>query len=305
VFIALLYLTAPAVGSMARLNIISTIFPDGTAAQPIAYDERPDWMTNWEQTGLLAFEDKNNDGLIQYYNDRSEDFAPMAEARGWEGNEMVTFNRDILVLANPEIAQLPPWVLALIAAGGLAAALSTAAGLLLAISSAISHDLLKSVFMPKISDRQELMYARISMAFAIALATYLGLNPPGFAAQVVALAFGLAAATLFPALMMGIFSKSMNMQGAVAGMLAGLIATLLYIFTYLGWFFIPETNMLPNTAEHWIAGISPLSFGSVGAVINFAVAFVVMKMTQAPPAEIQALVESIRVPRGAAGAIDH
>lgn len=305
VFIALLYLTAPAVGSMARLNIISTIFPDGTAAQPIAYDERPDWMTNWEQTGLLAFEDKNNDGLIQYYNDRSEDFAPMAEARGWEGNEMVTFNRDILVLANPEIAQLPPWVLALIAAGGLAAALSTAAGLLLAISSAISHDLLKSVFMPKISDRQELMYARISMAFAIALATYLGLNPPGFAAQVVALAFGLAAATLFPALMMGIFSKSMNMQGAVAGMLAGLIATLLYIFTYLGWFFIPETNMLPNTAEHWLAGISPLSFGSVGAVINFAVAFVVMKMTQAPPAEIQELVESIRVPRGAAGAVDH
>ena len=305
VFIALLYLTAPAVGSMARLNIISTIFPSGTAEQPIAYDERPDWMTNWEQTGLLAFEDKNNDGLIQYYNDRSEDFAPMAEARGWEGNEMVTFNRDILVLANPEIAQLPPWVLALIAAGGLAAALSTAAGLLLAISSAISHDLLKSVFMPKISDRQELMYARISMAFAIALATYLGLNPPGFAAQVVALAFGLAAATLFPALMMGIFSKSMNMQGAVAGMLAGLIATLLYIFTYLGWFFIPETNMLPNTAEHWLAGISPLSFGSVGAVINFAVAFVVMKMTQAPPAEIQKLVESIRVPRGAAGAVDH
>jgi len=305
VFIALLYLTAPAVGSMARLNIITTIFPDGTTEQPIAYESRPDWMTNWEQTGLLAFEDKNNDGLIQYYNDRSEEFAPIAEARGWEGNEMVTFNRDILVLANPEIAQLPGWVLALIAAGGLAAALSTAAGLLLAISSAISHDLLKSVFMPKISDKQELMYARISMAFAIALATYLGLNPPGFAAQVVALAFGLAAATLFPALMMGIFSKSMNMQGAVAGMLAGLVATLLYIFTYLGWFFIPETNMLPNTAEHWVAGISPLSFGSIGAIINFVTAFVVMKMTQAPPAEIQELVESIRVPRGAAGAIDH
>ncbi|HEY7906142.1 MAG TPA: cation acetate symporter, partial [Wenzhouxiangella sp.] len=211
----------------------------------------------------------------------------------------------ILVLANPEIAQLPGWVLALIAAGGLAAALSTAAGLLLAISSAISHDLLKSVFMPKISDKQELMYARVSMGFAIALATYLVLNPPGFAAQVVALAFGLAAATLFPALMMGIFSKSMNMQGAVAGMLAGLIATLLYIFTYLGWFFIPETNMLPNTPEHWVAGISPLSFGSIGALINFITAFVVMKMTQAPPAEIQELVESIRVPRGAAGAIDH
>lgn len=305
VFIALLYLTAPAVGAMARLNIITTIFPDGTAEQPIAYDSRPDWMTNWEQTGLLAFEDKNGDGLIQYYNDRSEDFAPIAQARGWQGNEMVTFNRDILVLANPEIAQLPGWVLALIAAGGLAAALSTAAGLLLAISSAISHDLLKSVFMPKISDRQELLYARVSMAFAIALATYLGLNPPGFAAQVVALAFGLAAATLFPALMMGIFSKKMNMQGAVAGMLAGLLSTLLYIFTYLGWFFIPETNMLPNTPENWIAGISPLSFGTIGAVINFAVAFVVMKVTQAPPAEIQSLVESIRVPRGAGAAHDH
>lgn len=305
VFIALLYLTAPAVGSMARLNIITTIFPDGTAEQPIAYDSRPDWMTNWEQTGLLAFEDKNGDGLIQYYNDRSEAFAPMAEERGWAGNEMVTFNRDILVLANPEIAQLPGWVLALIAAGGLAAALSTAAGLLLAISSAISHDLLKSVFMPHISDRQELLYARVSMAFAIALATYLGLNPPGFAAQVVALAFGLAAATLFPALMMGIFSKRMNMQGAVAGMVAGLLATLGYIFTYLGWFFIPDTNMLPNTPDHWIAGISPLSFGTIGALINFTTAFVVMKLTAPPPADIQQLVESIRVPRGAAGAIDH
>jgi len=305
VFIALLYLTAPAVGAMARLNIITTIFPDGTAEQPIAYDARPDWMTNWEQTGLLAFEDKNNDGLIQYYNDRSEAFAPLAEARGWEGNEMVTFNQDILVLANPEIAQLPPWVLALIAAGGLAAALSTAAGLLLAISSAISHDLLKSVLMPHISDRQELLYARISMGFAIALATYLGLNPPGFAAQVVALAFGLAAATLFPVLMMGVFSKRMNMQGAVAGMLAGLVATLLYIFTYLGWFFVPETNMLPNTPEHWMFGISPLSFGSIGALINFLVAFVVMKVTAPPPEEIQELVESIRVPRGAEGAIQH
>lgn len=305
VFIALLYLTAPAVGAMARLNIITTIYPDGTAEQPIAYDERPDWMENWERTGLLAFEDKNQDGRIQYYNDRSEAFAPMAEARGWQGNEMVTFNQDILVLANPEIAQLPGWVLALIAAGGLAAALSTAAGLLLAISSAISHDLLKSVFMPHISDKQELMYARISMGFAILLATYLGLNPPGFAAQVVALAFGLAAATLFPVLMMGIFSKRMNTAGAVSGMLVGLIATVLYIFTYLGWFFIPGTNMLPNTEEHWLWGISPLSFGTIGAVLNFATAFIVMKLTKAPPPEIQELVESVRVPRGAAGAIDH
>ncbi|MGY6629626.1 MAG: sodium:solute symporter family protein [Wenzhouxiangella sp.] len=305
IFIALLYLTAPAVGAMAKLNIITTIFPDGTAAEPIRFEDRPDWMRNWEQTGLLAFEDKNDDGRIQYYNDRSEDFAEIAAARGWEGNEMVTFNQDILVLANPEIANLPGWVLALIAAGGLAAALSTAAGLLLAISSAISHDLLKSVFMPKISEKQELLYARISMAFAIVLATALALNPPGFAAQTVALAFGLAAATLFPALMMGIFSKKMNTQGAVAGMLAGLFATLLYIFTYLGWFFIAGTNMLDNTPDQWIAGISPLSFGAVGALINFVTAYVVMKLTAPPPAHIQELVESIRVPRGAAGAIDH
>ena len=305
VFIALLYLTAPAVGAMARLNIITTIFPDGTAAEPIRYDERPDWMHSWEQTGLLAFEDKNNDGRIQYYNDQSEEFASIAEARGWEGNEIVTFNRDILVLANPEIAQLPPWVLALIAAGGLAAALSTAAGLLLAISSAISHDLLKSVLMPRITDKQELMAARISMAFAIVLATYLGLNPPGFAAQVVALAFGLAAATLFPALMLGIFSKKMNTAGAVTGMLVGLIVTLLYIFTYLGWFFIPGTNMLANTEENWILGISPLSFGAVGALLNFTAAYIVMKLTADPPEHIQELVESIRVPRGAGGAVDH
>ena len=305
VFIALLYLTAPAVGAMARLNIITTIFPDGTAAEPIRYDERPDWMRSWEQTGLLAFEDKNNDGRIQYYNDQSEEFASIAEARGWEGNEVVTFNQDILVLANPEIAQLPPWVLALIAAGGLAAALSTAAGLLLAISSAISHDLLKSVLMPRITDKQELMAARISMAFAIVLATYLGLNPPGFAAQVVALAFGLAAATLFPALMLGIFSKKMNTAGAVTGMLVGLIVTLLYIFTYLGWFFIPGTNMLANTEENWILGISPLSFGAVGALLNFTAAYIVMKLTADPPEHIQELVESIRVPRGAGGAVDH
>jgi cation/acetate symporter len=305
VFIALLYLTAPAVGAMAKLNILTTIYPDGTAAEPIRYDERPDWMDNWEQTGLLSFEDKNNDGRIQYYNDRSEDFAEIAQARGWEGNEIVNFNRDILVLANPEIAQLPGWVLALIAAGGLAAALSTAAGLLLAISSAISHDLLKSVFMPKISEKKELLYARISMGFAIVLATYFGMNPPGFAAQVVALAFGLAAATLFPALMMGIFSKKMNTHGAVAGMLVGLITTLLYIFTYLGWFFIPGTNMLANTPDNWLFGISPLSFGTIGAILNFTAAIIVMKMTAPPPERIQELVESIRVPRGAAGAISH
>ncbi|WP_333827390.1 sodium:solute symporter family protein [Pararhodobacter sp.] len=304
VFIALLYTVAPAVGAMARLNIITTIYPNGTAEAPIAYDDRPQWMHNWEQTGLLRFDDVNNDGLIQYYNATPE-FAAIAEERGWAGNEIVTFNQDILVLANPEIAQLPGWVIALIAAGGLAAALSTAAGLLLAISSAVSHDLIKSVFNPGISEKGELLAARISMGFAIVLATYLGLNPPGFAAQVVALAFGLAASSLFPAIMMGIFSKRMNSTGAIVGMLVGLGTTVLYIFTYLGWFFIPGTNMLPNTADNWLFGISPLSFGTVGAVLNFAAAYITLSMTKEAPAEIQELVESIRVPRGAAGAQLH
>ncbi|NBB96739.1 MAG: cation acetate symporter [Alphaproteobacteria bacterium] len=303
VFIALLYTVAPAVGAMARLNIITTIFPNGVQEQPLAYDNKPDWMANWEQTGLLAFEDKNGDGFIQYYNDGN---APaFADELGWEGNEMVTFNRDILVLANPEIAQLPGWVIGLIAAGGLAAALSTAAGLLLAISSAISHDLIKSMLNPNISEKGELMAARISMAFAIALATYLGLNPPGFAAQTVALAFGLAASSLFPAIMMGIFSKKMNSAGAVAGMIVGLGSTVLYIFTYLGWFFIPGTNMLANTPDNWIFGISPLSFGAVGATLNFAAAFIVNKLTGDAPAEIQEMVEGIRVPKGAGGAVAH
>jgi cation/acetate symporter len=303
VFIALLYTVAPAVGAMARLNIITTIFPNGVQETPLAYADKPDWMLNWENTGLLAFEDKNGDGFIQYYNDAN---APaFAEGLGWAGNEMVTFNRDILVLANPEIAQLPGWVIGLIAAGGLAAALSTAAGLLLAISSAISHDLIKSMLNPNISEKGELMAARISMAFAIALATYLGLNPPGFAAQTVALAFGLAASSLFPAIMMGIFSKKMNSTGAVAGMIVGLGSTVLYIFTYLGWFFIPGTNMLANTPDNWIFGISPLSFGAVGAALNFTAAFVVNKLTGDAPAEIQEMVEGIRVPKGAGGAVAH
>ncbi|WFE76198.1 sodium:solute symporter family protein [Roseinatronobacter sp. S2] len=303
VFIALLYTVAPAVGAMARLNIITTLYPNGVAGEPLAFDERPDWMINWENTGLLRFEDKNGDGLIQYYNEANPPARAIEE--GWEGNEMVTFNQDILVLANPEIAQLPSWVIGLIAAGGLAAALSTAAGLLLAISSAISHDLIKSMINPGISEKGELLAARISMAFAIALATYLGLNPPGFAAQVVALAFGLAASSLFPAIMMGIFSKKMNSSGAIAGMIVGLGSTVLYIFTYLGWFFIPGTNMLPNTPDNWLFGISPLSFGAVGAVLNFAAAYIVNKMTNDAPAEIQELVESIRVPKGAGGAVDH
>ncbi|MCD8513614.1 MAG: cation acetate symporter [Nitrincola sp.] len=304
VFIALLYLTAPAVASMARLNLITTIFPDGPSAPALAYEDRPDWVKTWEQTGLIRWEDKNNDGRIQMYNDANAAFAPTAEARGWAGNEL-TVNNDILVLANPEIANLPGWVIGLIAAGGIAAALSTAAGLLLAISSAISHDLIKKIINPGISEKGEMLAARISMAGAILLATYLGLNPPGFAAQVVALAFGIAAASLFPALMMGIFSKRVNDKGAIAGMLAGLITTLLYIFTYLGWFFIPGTNMLANTADNWLFGISPLSFGAVGAMINFAVAYAVSLSTEEPPQEIQDLVESVRTPKGAGAALDH
>ncbi|MCC5993599.1 MAG: cation acetate symporter [Rhodobacteraceae bacterium] len=303
VFIALLYTVAPAVGAMARLNIITTLWPDGIQGEPLAFDEKPDWMLNWERTGLLRFEDKNGDGLIQYYNAANPPARAVEE--GWEGNEMVLFNNDILVLANPEIAQLPGWVIGLIAAGGLAAALSTAAGLLLAISSAVSHDLIKSMINPGISEKGELLAARISMAFAIALATYLGLNPPGFAAQVVALAFGLAAASLFPAIMLGIFSKKMNSSGAIAGMIVGLGSTVLYIFTYLGWFFIPGTNMLPNTPDNWLFGISPLSFGAVGAMLNFIAAFIVMKMTAPAPDHIQELVESIRVPKGAGAAVDH
>ncbi|MCP1304208.1 MULTISPECIES: sodium:solute symporter family protein [Halomonadaceae] len=308
VFIALLYLTAPAVGSMARLNLATTVYPDmagqvenyeEATLNPILYEDRPDWFRTWEETGLITHTDLNNDGRIQMYNNAA-DFSD----RGWEGNELEV-NNDILVLANPEIANLPSWVVGLIAAGGIAAALSTAAGLLLAISSAISHDLIKTMINPKISEKGEMLAARISMAGAILLATYLGLNPPGFAAQTVALAFGIAGASLFPALMMGIFSKRMNNKGAIAGMLAGLICTLLYIFTYLGWFFIPGTNMLANTPDNWILGISPLSFGAVGALINFAVAFVVSNATDAPPQEIQDLVESVRYPKGAGAAVDH
>ena len=304
VFIAMLYLTAPAVGSMARLNLMNTVYPEGTSAPALEYAERPEWIKTWEETGLVKFEDKNNDGRIQVYNDKNANFADTAAERGWNGNEL-TINNDIMVLANPEIAGLPAWVIGLIAAGGIAAALSTAAGLLLAISSAVSHDLIKTMIKPDISEQGELMAARVSMTIAILLATWLGLNPPGFAAQTVALAFGIAAASIFPALMMGIFSKRVNNRGAVAGMLAGLLTTLVYIFTFLGWFFIPGTNSLANTPDNWLLGISPLSFGAVGAMINFAVAYVVSFATEAPPQEIQDLVESVRTPKGAGAAVDH
>ncbi|MEL6798875.1 MAG: sodium:solute symporter family protein [Pseudomonadota bacterium] len=304
VFIALLYLTAPAVGAMARMNIIDTIYNNGITEEPIEYEARPDWMKNWEVTGLLKFEDKNGDGRIQFYNDQSEAFAAQAAERGWQGSEL-NVNRDILVLANPEIAGLPGWVIALVAAGGLAAALSTAAGLLLAISSSVSHDLFKGQLTPNISEKNELLTARISMAVAIGVATYLGLNPPGFAAQTVALAFGLAAASIFPALMMGIFSKRINNKGAVWGMLVGLITTLLYIFLHKGWFFIPGTNSFVDS-DPLLLSIQSTSFGAVGAMLNFATAYFVSHATEDTPDEIKELVESVRVPRGAgAAAADH
>ena len=291
VFIALLYLTAPAVGAMARLNFINTMWPNGPQADAVALDAMPDWVANWERTGLLKFEDKNGDGRIEYWADE-------------EKNEVTKFDRDIMVLANPEIANLPSWVIALVVAGGLAAALSTAAGLLMAISSAVSHDLIKSMINPQISEKGELMAARVSMLAAILVATYLGLNPPGFAAQTVALAFGLAAASIFPAILMGIFSKRINSKGAVAGMLAGLIMTLIYIFLHKGWFFIAGTNSFDDKAP-LLLSIKSTSFGAVGALINFIVAYVVSNATEEPPVEVQELVESIRIPKGAGSATHH
>ncbi|MCB1928475.1 MAG: cation acetate symporter, partial [Rhodocyclaceae bacterium] len=304
-FIALLYTTAPAVAAMAKMNLIGTVNQGAftsadiyAADSALEYDKRPDWMKRWEVTGLLKFEDKNGDGRIQYYNDKNAGFADKAEAAGWKGNEL-TVNADIIVLANPEIALLPNWVIALVAAGGLAAALSTAAGLLMAISAAVSHDLIKNIIAPDISDKNELMAGKISMAVAIVVAGYLGLNPPGFAAGTVALAFGIAASSLFPAIMMGIFSKKMNKEGAMAGMLAGLGITLFYVFAHKGLFFIKGTDYVdmiggPNS----FFGITPEAFGAVGAVINFAVAFAVDKVTKEPPEHIQHMVEAVRIPRG-------
>ncbi|MES9873726.1 MAG: sodium:solute symporter family protein [Candidatus Sedimenticola sp. PURPLELP] len=292
VFIGILYTTAPAVGSMAFFNLAKTVQPGPVAAADgaLQYEARPQWFKNWETTGLLKFNDKNGDGRIQY--------------RKGDTNELKV-DRDIMVLANPEIAKLPNWVIALVAAGGLAAALSTAAGLLLAISTSISHDLLKGIFAPNISEKNELLAARIAMAGAIMVAGYFGLHPPGFAAQVVALAFGLAASSIFPALMMGIFNKNINNTGAVVGMLAGLGSTLLYIFWFKGWFFIPGTAMAANTTANHFLGIAPEAFGAVGAMINFAAATLVSKVTTPPPEHIQHLVEDIRVPKGSGGASDH
>ena len=280
-FIAVLYTTAPAVAAMARLNIMQTLAPE--PGQHLAIEERPAWFKNWEQTGLLGIDDKNGDGLIQYSADP-------------ETNELVKLDNDILVLANPEIANLPNWVIALVAAGGLAAALSTAAGLLLAISSAISHDLLKRTLMPDISERQELMASRLAMAAAVLGAGYLGLNPPGFAAGTVALAFGLAAASLFPALLLGIFSKRVTREGAILGMLAGIGVTLAYVFQHKGIMFIPGTGFLGDLPPNWFFGIEPNAFGVVGALVNFTVSLFVSRLTAPPPESVQQLVEDIRIP---------
>jgi len=282
VFIAVLYTTAPAVAAMARLNLITTI-EQSEGEDNLAYIDRPSWFSNWEKTGLLKYKDKNNDGLIQYTGDVST-------------NEMIKVDNDIMVLANPEIAGLPNWVIALVAAGGLAAALSTAAGLLLAIASSISRDLLKGVFKPDISEKDELMASRISMAGAIGLAGYFGFNPPDFAAGTVALAFGLAASSIFPALMMGIFSKRMNKEGAIAGMLAGIGVTLIYVFQHKGIMFVKSTAFLGDMEPNWFLGIEPNAFGAIGALVNFSVAFLVSKKYSEPPEDVLNMVERIRVP---------
>ena len=290
VFIAILYTTAPAVGAMARLNLMLTIEPE--PGEYLVYEERPQWFKNWETTGLLVYEDKNGNGLVEYSADPAI-------------NDMVKIDNDIMVLANPEIAQLPNWVIALVAAGGLAAALSTAAGLLLAISSAISHDLLKGMIAPNITEKQELAASRVAMALAILGAGYLGLNPPGFAAGTVALAFGLAASSIFPALMMGIFSDRVNKEGAIAGMVCGIGVTLFYVFQHKGIMFIPGTEFLGSMQPNWFLGIEPNAFGVVGAIVNFAVAAVVTKVTAPPPASVRELVDHIRIPAGASTAHDH
>ncbi len=294
-FIAILYTTAPAVAALARYNLTETIQqgPVGEVSSNLEYAQRPQWFKTWETTGLLTFDDKNGDGRIQYYNDANATFAERATQYGWNGNEL-SVDQDIMVLANPEIAGLPNWVIALVAAGAVAAALSTAAGLLLVISAAVSHDVLKGVLMPNISERNELRAGRISAAAAVVLAGYLGYDPPGFVAQVVAFAFGLAAASLFPVILLGIFSSRLNREGAIAGMITGLVFTLGYIVYFKGVFMAP---MAENVAENWWFGISPEGIGAFGMLLNLGVATVVSRFTAPPPADVVELVERIRVPR--------
>jgi len=297
VFIALLYTTAPAVGSFARMNFIDSV-------QDSKYIDAPSWFKNWEGVGLIAWNDKNADGLIRYEagNTFKDGRPKFIDATGLS-NERLTSNisdnsngneiyidRDIMVLANPEIANLPGWVIALVAAGGLAAALSTAAGLLLVISSSISHDLLKKTFKPNITEKQELLYARISAAIAILIAGLFGIYPPGFVAQVVAFAFGLAASTIFPALLLGIFTKSINKEGAISGMLSGLLFTSIYIVYFK--FINPELNH----SENWMLGISPEGIGFIGMLLNFLTSILVSRFFQSPSEEIVELIDRVRLP---------
>ena len=304
IFIALLYTTAPAVGAFARLNFVDTV-------HNTQYTEVAGWFKSWENIGLIGWKDKNEDGRIQYHPgapfEGKPTFAPERRSDGsrdvlntpTSSENEVYVDRDIMVLANPEIAALPDWVIALVAAGSLAAALSTAAGLLLVISTSVSHDLMKMTFAKGLTDRQELFYARLAAVTAIGIAGYLGIDPPGFVAQVVAFAFGLAAASLFPAILLGIFDKRMNREGAITGMLAGLIFSLAYIAYFK--FVSPQTN----NAEHWLFGISPEGIGTVGAAINFTLALVISRCTGPVPEEVTKMVDNIRIPSGVGQAADH
>lgn len=290
IFIAILYTTAPAIGVFVRTNLLENISGK-------AYSSAPAWVHNWEKSKLIQFNDKNGDGLIQYYNEQTADaaFLQAAAAKGWKGNELV-IDQDIMVLANPEIAGLPAWVIALVAAGGLAAALSTAAGLLLVISSAVSHDLLKKAIYPQISEKSELRAARIAAAVAIVLAGIIGIYPPDFVAAIVAFAFGLAASSFFPAIVLGIFSVRINKEGAITGMLSGLLFTGSYIigFKFMGW---PK--------ENYLLGISPEGIGTLGMLLNMGITTLVSYLTPAPPVSVQQMVASIRIPKGASAASDH
>jgi len=296
-FIAILYTTAPAVAAFARTNLINTVNNQEYATMPA-------WFNNWEKTGLLKYNDLNGDGKVQYYNDKNQDYLQAAQSKGWNGNEL-TIDRDIMVLANPEIAKLPNWVIALVAAGGLAAALSTAAGLLLVISTSISHDLLKKQLLPNISDKQELRYARIAAGVGVCVAGYFGINPPDFVAAVVALAFGLAASSFFPAIILGIFDKRMNMQGAIAGMVVGISLMSFYMLKFKFGVFDGGKEAVSGLSDSWWFGISPEGFGTVAMFVNFVVSIVVSRFTPAPPQSIVQLVEDIRIPRGSEAASMH
>ena len=290
-FIALLYTTAPAVAAFARTNLLNTV-------NNKEYSEMPKWFGNWEKTGLLRFEDRNLDGKVQYYNDQNGAFNDrVATPAGWKGNEL-QIDRDIMVLANPEIASLPGWVIALVVAGGLAAALSTAAGLLLVISTSISHDFFKKIFRPHISEKGELRAARIAIGVAVLIAGYFGMNPPDYVAAIVAFAFGLAASSFFPAILLGIFDKRTNMQGAVSGMITGILFTASYIIYF-------KFGAGVGRPEQYWFGISPEGIGTLGMLINFTVTIIVSRLSPPPPPEVMALVEIIRIPRGAGKAVGH